>query len=139
MCRARSTRDDGGFAPPPEPSDGEPSSCGDDEGRHAYVVMWPTDFTEGAGAVAAMRGNQSVVLNIGRMKATNPGRSREMEQQRLVDFVAGATHALGGTQAALADGVFLFCPPGAPLSLHDQEPLDSRAAGNALLSIARLG
>ena len=60
------------------------------EEDHAYVVMWPRDFAEGAAAVAAMRsGNQSVVLNIGRICADTPGRSRETEQQRLVDFIAG--------------------------------------------------
>lgn len=114
------------------------------EEDHAYVVMWPRDFAEGAAAVAAMRsGNQSVVLNIGRICADTPGRSRETEQQRLVDFIAGATHALGGTQAALADGVFLFCPAEAPLSAdyHATEGYEGQGygQGKALLSLARLG
>lgn len=99
------------------------------DGEPVFVVVAPRAFDETPQAVRALQEGANVVLNLANLptcvrsrraigRATLPRsllthtntNTRLDEQQRAVDFVAGACHALWGHQETLSDTMFLFTP-----------------------------
>jgi cell division inhibitor SepF len=72
------------------------------------LVMHPHRFNGAMEAVAALRQQKTVVLNLSMMPAE--------EAQRAADFVSGGAFALDGQQERLGELVFLFAPHHVDLS-----------------------
>ncbi|MEI6359012.1 MAG: cell division protein SepF [Synechococcus sp. ELA619] len=72
------------------------------------LVMHPNRFNGAMEAVAALRQQKTVVLNLSLMPAE--------EAQRAADFVSGGAFALDGQQERLGKLVFLFAPHHVDLS-----------------------
>jgi len=72
------------------------------------LVMHPHRFNGAMEAVAALRQQKTVVLNLSLMPAE--------EAQRAADFVSGGAFALDGQQERLGELVFLFAPHHVDLS-----------------------
>lgn len=66
------------------------------------VVIEPQGFEEALDIVEHLRSKKSIILNLHLLDTA--------QSQRVVDFLAGATHALDGHQHRIGDGVFLFTP-----------------------------
>lgn len=71
-------------------------------GVSQIYMMEPRHFDEMSDAVRALHERKTVVLN---MTLMDPDQA-----QRSVDFVAGATHALGGDLERVGDSIFIFAP-----------------------------
>jgi len=75
--------------------------------QHAHrqvkvVVVEPRAFEEVKEIADNIKNRRAVILNL---EQANPELAR-----RVVDFVMGATYALGGSQQKVGNGVFLFVP-----------------------------
>ncbi len=88
-----------------------------------FAIFWPKCFREAATSVNSLQQGHVVVVNVS-------GIPELEDQQRAVDFVAGACYALEGQQDVLADSIFIFSPRVAPEYAHG-------AARDALISLAR--
>ena len=66
------------------------------------LVIEPRSFDDALEIVEELRSRRSVVLNLQYLDAE--------QSQRVVDFLAGATHALDGHQQRIGQGVFIFAP-----------------------------
>ncbi|MFN3925978.1 MAG: cell division protein SepF [Pseudanabaenaceae cyanobacterium] len=71
-------------------------------GISQIYMMEPRHFDEMSDAVRALHERKTVILNMTMMEPD--------QAQRSVDFVAGATHALGGDLERVGDGIFIFAP-----------------------------
>ena len=71
-------------------------------GSHTFTLICPHSIDEGMSAVLAVRGQQSVVLDLSHMDA--------ITAQRTADFVSGGVRALDGQEYQLGELVFLFTP-----------------------------
>ena len=71
-------------------------------GSHTFTLICPHSIDEGMSAVLAVRGQQSVVLDLSHMDA--------ITAQRTADFVSGGVRALDGQEYRLGELVFLFTP-----------------------------
>jgi len=97
-----------------------------------FAIFWPKCFREAATSVNSLQQGHVVVVNVSGIPDLE-------DQQRAVDFIAGACYALEGQQDALAESIFIFFPR------IGQEYLDSdgtvlkhsQAARDALTSLAR--
>ena len=69
---------------------------------YEVMVIEPRSFEESLEIVNNLRQRKSVVLNLYLLD--------NEQSQRIVDFLAGATHALDGNQQRIGDGVFIFTP-----------------------------
>ena len=77
------------------------------------VVIDPRSFDEALDIVEELRCRRSVVLNLQYLDTE--------QSQRVVDFLAGATHALEGHQQRVGQGVFIFAPSNFTLNTESQE------------------
>ena len=77
------------------------------------TVIEPRAFDEALDIVEQLRCRKSVVLNLQYLD--------NEESQRVVDFLAGATHALDGHQQRVGQGVFIFAPSNFILNAESQE------------------
>ncbi len=76
-------------------------------------MMEPRHFDEMSDAVRALHERRTVIMNMTLMEPD--------QAQRSVDFVAGATHALGGDLERLGDSIFIFAPSNVQLTTpHSQ-------------------
>ncbi|QDZ19167.1 hypothetical protein HOP50_02g16810 [Chloropicon primus] len=96
-----------------------------------FAIFWPTCFREAATSVNSLQQGHVVVVNVG-------GIPNLEDQQRAVDFIAGACYALEGQQDVLAESIFIFFPR----LVGDFEDKGSalkhsQAARDALVSLAR--
>jgi cell division inhibitor SepF len=66
------------------------------------VVIEPSKFEEALEIVHHLKSRKAVILNLHLLDTT--------QSQRVVDFLAGATHAIEGHQQRIGDGVFIFTP-----------------------------
>lgn len=66
------------------------------------LVIEPRSFDESLEIVGHLRERKSVLLNLHMID--------KEQSQRIVDFLAGATHAIDGHQQRIGEGVFLFAP-----------------------------
>lgn len=90
------------------------------------VVIEPRSFDEALDIVEQLRCRRSVVLNLQYLDAE--------QSQRVVDFLAGATHALDGHQQRVGQGVFIFAPSNFILNSESHE---TRALKDAFWSRAK--
>jgi cell division inhibitor SepF len=66
------------------------------------LIVEPKSFEDALEIVESLRSRKAVIVNLS---------SLEPEQaQRLIDFAAGATHAIDGHQERVGEGIFLFSP-----------------------------
>ncbi len=77
-------------------------------GISQIYMMEPRHFDEMSDAVKALHERKTVVLNMTLMEPD--------QAQRSVDFVAGATHALGGDLERVGDSIFIFAPSNVQLT-----------------------
>ena len=72
------------------------------------TVLRCRQFEQASDAVEAIRERQCVVLQLEGMEPS--------EAQRILDFVAGAVHALDGQMERVGDGTYLCAPAGVGVS-----------------------
>lgn len=77
------------------------------------VVTEPRTFEESLEAVNSLRDRKTIVLNLHLLDAE--------QSQRVVDFIAGATHALDGNQQRIGEGVFIFTPNNVNISSETEK------------------
>lgn len=77
------------------------------------TVIEPRAFDEALDIVEQLRCRKSVVLNLQYLD--------QEDSQRVVDFLAGATHALEGHQQRVGQGVFIFAPSNFVLNAESNE------------------
>jgi cell division inhibitor SepF len=77
-------------------------------GVSQIYMMEPRHFDEVSDAVRALHERKTVVLNLTLMEPD--------QAQRSVDFVSGATHALGGDLERVGDSIFIFAPSNVQLT-----------------------
>lgn len=95
------------------------------------AIFWPKCFREAATSVNSLQQNNVVVVNIS-------GIPNLEDQQRAVDFIAGACYALEGQQDVLAESIFIFFPNNGGHPEQEEPALKhSQAARDALISLAR--
>ena len=68
----------------------------------ALKVVKPKDYDEGPEIADYLTGGSTVLLNIELLDKN--------AAKRLIDFLLGATHVLGGTMKMVARGTFVFAP-----------------------------
>ncbi len=90
------------------------------------IVVEPRAFDEALDIVEQLKCRKSVVLNLHYLDSE--------ESQRVVDFLAGATHAIEGHQQRVGQGVFIFAPNNFVLS---SESTESRALKDAFWNKAK--
>ncbi|MEB3205808.1 MAG: cell division protein SepF [Vampirovibrionales bacterium] len=83
------------------------------------VVVEPRSFEDSLVMVEHLRNRRTVVLNLHLLDMA--------QSQRVVDFLAGATHAIDGHQKRIGEGVFLFTPSNVSISTE----LDKAVASGA--------
>lgn len=85
------------------------------------LIVEPKSFDEALDIVESLRSRKAIIINL---------KGLEQEQaQRLIDFVAGATHALDGNQERVGEGIFLFSPSNVVInSLGADQPWLNRDA-----------
>ncbi|MDR3288448.1 MAG: cell division protein SepF [Peptococcaceae bacterium] len=66
------------------------------------IVVEPTSFEEAQGIADQVRNRRALIVNL-----ENVDRNLA---KRIVDFVSGATYALGGNMQKVGSGIFLFVP-----------------------------
>lgn len=81
-------------------------------------VVAPTQFGDIPQAADRLKGGQPVIVNL-------QGVNRELSR-RIVDFVSGATYALGGRMDKVADLVFLLTPSNVEVSAEEKRRLEER-------------
>ena len=97
-----------------------------------FAIFWPKCFREAATSVNSLQQGHVVVVNVS-------GIPELEDQQRAVDFIAGACYALEGQQDVLAESIFIFFPRLGP-EYQDSDGTclkHSQAARDALISLAR--
>lgn len=77
------------------------------------TVIEPRAFDEALDIVEQLKLRKSVVLNLQYLDSD--------DSQRVVDFLAGATHALEGHQQRVGQGVFIFAPNNFILNAESNE------------------
>lgn len=85
------------------------------------LIVEPKGFEEALEIVCSLRERKAVIVNLSALEPE--------PAQRLIDFVAGATHALDGHQERIGDGIFLFSPSNVVInSLNSDQPWLNRDA-----------
>lgn len=82
------------------------------------IVMEPTSFEESQGIADQLRNRRSVIVNL-----ENVDRNLA---KRIVDFVSGATYALGGNLQKVGSGIFLFVPTNVDIYADAKEEIKDR-------------
>ncbi len=72
------------------------------------VVLEPTSFEESQNIADQLKNRRPVIVNL-----ENTDRNLA---KRIVDFVSGATYALGGNMQKVGQGIFLFVPNNVDIS-----------------------
>lgn len=72
------------------------------------LIVEPKSFEDALEIVGSLRSRKAVIVNLSSLEPESA--------QRLVDFVAGATHALEGHQERIGEGIFLFSPSNVVIS-----------------------
>ena len=82
-------------------------------GGYEVVVSEPRSYDESVSIVKLLKDKKTIILNLHLL---------DREQSiRIVDFLCGATHALGGNQQKISDLVFIFTPNSVMLSAESQK------------------
>ncbi len=91
---------------------------------HEVKIIEPRSFGDVKQISQLLLDNRTVVLNLHLLD--------KEQSQRTIDFVCGASFALGGTQQKVGDTVFVFTPQSVQLSVESKESAlaESLWAGN---------
>ncbi len=85
------------------------------------MIIEPKSFEDALAVVQSLREHRAVIMN---MKELTPDMA-----QRLLDFVAGAAHALDGNQKQIGENIFLFSPSNVVINpLGTEQPWLNRDA-----------
>ena len=80
---------------------------------YEVIVSEPRSYDESVSIVKHLKEKKTIILNLQLL-------DRE-QSVRIVDFLCGATHALGGNQQKISDSVFIFTPSSVALSAESQK------------------
>ena len=80
---------------------------------YEVIVSEPRSYDESVSIVKHLKDKKTIILNLHLL-------DRE-QAMRIVDFLCGATHALGGNQQKISDSVFIFTPSSVALSAESQK------------------
>jgi cell division inhibitor SepF len=80
------------------------------------VVVEPLAFDEVQAIALNLRNRRPVIVNLERTE-------REIAK-RIVDFMSGATYALGGSMQRVGAAIFLFAPQNVDVAAQSREPAD---------------
>ncbi|HVJ48214.1 cell division protein SepF [Desulfitobacterium sp.] len=83
------------------------------------VVLEPTTFDESQNIADQLKNRRPVIVNLENVDHNLA--------KRIVDFVSGATYALGGNMQKVGQGIFLFVPNNVDISGESRE--DSKEKG----------
>lgn len=67
------------------------------------IILEPIAFEDVRDYVVHLKGKRALIVRLNRVE--------KAEAQRIVDFMAGATHALEGNMRKLGERIFCFAPP----------------------------
>ncbi len=76
------------------------------------LVLEPRSFDDALTIIGHLLEKRAVILNLHALPSD--------QEQRLVDFVAGATHAVGGHQERVSDHIFTFSPSNVKINAQRQ-------------------
>lgn len=82
------------------------------------VVMEPSSFEESQNIADQLKNRRPVIVNL-----ENTERNLA---KRIVDFVSGATYALGGNMQKVGNGIFLFVPSNVDISGEMKDDLKDK-------------
>lgn len=82
------------------------------------IVIEPSSFEEAQSIADQLRNRRAVIVNL-----ENADRNLA---KRIVDFVSGATYALGGNLQKVGAGIFLFVPTNVDISGEAREEIRER-------------
>jgi cell division inhibitor SepF len=88
------------------------------------VVKEPGAYDEAQGIVDHIKNRRPVVLNLESAEGDTA--------RRLVDFLSGATYALGGHMQKVNQGIFLFAPSNIEITLELKEALSEQLVDRSL-------
>ena len=77
------------------------------------MVCEPASYEDAMSLVKHLKDRKTVILKLDMLDRENA--------LRIVDFLCGATHALGGSQQKIGDSVFIFTPINVSLSADSQK------------------
>ncbi len=80
---------------------------------YEVIVSEPRSYDESVGIVKHLKEKKTIILNLHLLDKD--------QSLRIVDFLCGATHALGGNQQKINDTVFIFTPSTVNLSAESQK------------------
>lgn len=82
------------------------------------VVLEPTSFDESQNIADQLKNRRPVIVNL---ENADHGLAK-----RIVDFVSGATYALGGNMQKVGHGIFLFVPNNVDISGESHETIKEK-------------
>jgi len=88
------------------------------------VLKEPEEYDEAQDIVDHIKNRRPVILNL---ESTESDTAR-----RLVDFLSGATYALGGHMQKVNPGIFLFAPSNIEITLELKEALSEQLGDRSL-------
>ncbi len=88
------------------------------------VVKEPKEYDESQEIVDHIKNRRPVILNIEEVDGETA--------RRLIDFLSGATYALGGHMQKVNPGVFLFAPNNVEITLELQQELSEKFGDRSL-------
>ena len=80
---------------------------------YEVIVSEPRSYDESVSIVKHLKDKKTIILNLQLLDRD--------QAIRIVDFLCGATHALGGNQQKISDSVFIFTPSSVSLSAESQK------------------
>lgn len=90
------------------------------------VVLEPTAFEESQNIADQLKNRRPVIVNL--------ENADHNLAKRIVDFVSGATYALGGNMQKVGQGIFLFVPNNIDISGESHEDIKERGFSWSLSS-----
>lgn len=87
------------------------------------VLAEPLSFDEVQGIVDHLKNHKSIIVNLETI-------DKDLAK-RMVDFLSGATHALGGNMQKVSAGIFLFAPSNVEISGRVREEVSERISERA--------
>lgn len=90
------------------------------------VVLEPTSFEESQNIADQLKSRRPVIVNLENVDHNLA--------KRIVDFVSGATYALGGNMQKVGQGIFLFVPNNVDISGEPHEEIKEKGFSWSLSS-----
>lgn len=90
------------------------------------IVLEPTSFDESQNIADQLKNHRPVIVNL--------ENADHNLAKRIVDFVSGATYALGGNMQKVGQGIFLFVPNNVDISGESHDEIKDKGFSWALSS-----